>query len=358
FGGIHGFTISRQPNRTTIAFAGSNVTLSWNLILTPKEKTEKLEVWFGTWDNHNKFIGTFLKKFTLANNLISDETENISKAKRWHWNGNVSRTYAIAYQLTNAQHDDAGNYGIRVRVDTWPPEMQSKGPFSLAVREPPVKPTVDTRNLTREVVESGKLNISCRLILEGAPLVVWTKNNIPLKVSRNKYLVIERVNRSQSGNYACVSVAKSANQTSAITTVDVLCRYRNPKCTQDSVSCVFQLLDAPSMRSKKIISLTVKKGTKVNLRCEADGNPHPTFTWHENSYLVSSGFNSSWNMSILILEHTAYKDFARFVCTAKNRVGWDALTFNVQYARATEPTSRPLLASQTAMVTFQTEKGW
>ena len=100
----------------------------------------------------------------------------------------------------------------------------------------------DTRNLTREVVESGKLNITCRLILEGAPLVVWTKNNIPLKVSRNKYLVIERVNRSQSGNYACVSVAKSANQTSAITTVDVLCRYRNPKCTQDSVRWITLLV--------------------------------------------------------------------------------------------------------------------
>ena len=79
------------------------------------------------------------------------------------------------------------------------------------------------------MVESGKLNITCRLILEGAPLVVWTKNNNPLKVSRNKYLVIERVNRSQSGNYACVSVARSANQTSAITTVDVLCKCRNPK---------------------------------------------------------------------------------------------------------------------------------
>ena len=101
------------------------------------------------------------------------------------------------------------------------------------------------------------------------------------------------------------------------------------------VSCVFKLLDAPSMRSKKIIPLTVKKGTKVKLRCEADGNPQPTFTWHENSDLVSSGFNSSWHVSILIVEHTAYKDFARFVCTAKNRVGWDALTFSLQYLKGT-----------------------
>ena len=41
--------------------------------------------------------------------------------------------------------------------------------------------------------------------------------------------MIERVKRNESGNYACVSVANSANQTSAITTVDVLCEYRYPK---------------------------------------------------------------------------------------------------------------------------------
>ena len=79
------------------------------------------------------------------------------------------------------------------------------------------------------MVEGNKLNITCRLILEGTPLVVWTKNNIPLKALRNKYLVIERVKRYESGNYACVSVAKGGNQTSAITTVDVLCKYSNPK---------------------------------------------------------------------------------------------------------------------------------
>ena len=134
FGGIHGLRISREPNQTTIAFAGSNVTLTWNLILSPTEKTEKLEVWFGTWNNHYKFIETFLKKFTLANKLKMDETENTQKAKRWHWNGDISRNYTIAYQLTNAQHDDAGDYGIRVRADTWPPGMESKGPFSLAIR--------------------------------------------------------------------------------------------------------------------------------------------------------------------------------------------------------------------------------
>ena len=134
FGGIEGLTVSPEPKRTTIAFAGSNVTLSWNLILTPKEKTELLEVWFGTWDCNSRMIGTFLKKFSTTNGSIVGLTKNAQKAKRWHWNGDISRNYTIAYQLTNAQHDDAGDYGIRVRADTWPPRMESKGPFSLAIR--------------------------------------------------------------------------------------------------------------------------------------------------------------------------------------------------------------------------------
>ncbi|XP_044179925.1 hemicentin-1-like [Acropora millepora] len=259
-------------------------------------------------------IGTILKKIATTNGSINDATDYTQKAKRWNWNGDISRNYTIAYQLTNAQHDDAGDYGIRVRADTWPPRMESKGPFSLAIREPPVMPAVDTRNLTREVLEGNRLNITCRLILEGNPVVVWTKNNIPLKTSWSKYLVIERVKRNESGNYACVSVAKSANQTSAITTVDVL--Y------------------APSMRSKtKVISINVSKGTEVRLACEADGNPQPTFTWHKNSDLVSSGFNSSWNVRILVVQYAGDEDFALFVCTVKNRVGWDALTFYVQHAK-------------------------
>ena len=97
---------------------------------------------------------------------------------------------------------------------------------------------------------------------------------------------------------------------------------------------MFQFLDAPSMHSKtKVISLTVRKGTEVRLKCEADGNPQPNFTWHKNSDLVSSGFNSSRNVSILVVQLTDDEDFARFVCTVKNRVGRDALIFDVQHAR-------------------------
>ena len=99
---------------------------------------------------------------------------------------------------------------------------------------------------------------------------------------------------------------------------------------------MFQFLDAPSMRSKtKSISLTVKKETEVRLECHADGNPQPTFTWHKNSVLVNSSFNSSRNVSILIIQLKSDEDLARFVCTAKNGVGRDSMEFNVQQERGT-----------------------
>ena len=136
FVGIHGLTISRQPKERTIAFAGSNVTFSWNLILTPKEEKEELEVWFGTWTNDVNSIKLNLKKFTMINGLINvtDMKDNKQKAKRWHWNGDISRNYSIAYQLTNAQYNDTGDYGIEVRVDTFPAKKETRGPFSLAIR--------------------------------------------------------------------------------------------------------------------------------------------------------------------------------------------------------------------------------
>ena len=77
----------------------------------------------------------------------------------------------------------------------------------------------------------------------------------------------------------------------------------------------------------------MNKGTRKRLRCEADGNPRPQFVWHKNSDIISSGFNSSGNSSILTVHHADEKEFARFVCTAKNRIGWDALTFNVYYEK-------------------------
>ncbi|XP_068731747.1 fibroblast growth factor receptor 1-like [Montipora capricornis] len=314
---LHGLKISSQPNETTVAFIGSNVKLTWNLILTAEEKKEDLEVWFGTWNKNYHFIDSFLKKFTLnSSGTTNDQTANSSLAWRWFWAGDISRDYTVAYQLTNVQPSDARDYGIRVRVDLFPPPTEELGPFSLVVKDRPVKPTADSRSITMEVVEGHNVNITCRLVFDGTPVVIWLKDEIPVQTVRDVVLVIESVNRSQSGNYTCLSMSHNENETSAITAVNVL--Y------------------APSIHaSNKIVSLTVKKGTKIRLKCEADGNPKPQFVWRKNSDIISSGFNSSRNSSILTLHYESEEEFARFVCIAKNKVGWDALTFNVHREKDT-----------------------
>ena len=58
-----------------------------------------------------------------------------------------------------------------------------------------------------EVVEGDNINITCRLVFGGTPVVVWLKDDIPVQTVRDVSLVIESVNKSQSGNYACVSVS-------------------------------------------------------------------------------------------------------------------------------------------------------
>ena len=58
---------------------------------------------------------------------------NQSTARRLHWNGNLSRDYYITFELVNIQRKDAGDYGIRFRVDHFPPTILQNW-FSLIVQ--------------------------------------------------------------------------------------------------------------------------------------------------------------------------------------------------------------------------------
>ena len=79
----------------------------------------------------------------------------------------------------------------------------------------------------------------------------------------------------------------------------------------------------------KIHFLRKLKRSPITLRCEADGNPSPTFYWHKDSEIIHEGFNSSWNASTLTVSPVNDKDSTRYVCTAKNKIGWDALAFQL-----------------------------
>ena len=104
----------------------------------------------------------------------------------------------------------------------------------------------------------------------------------------------------------------------------VLIRLRNKVIVLIfSVKCDVSLLDAPRIvhSSKRL------KGSLIALRCEANGNPSPTFTWRNEYERIYEGFNTSWNSSSLIV--TQKNDVTFYVCTATNEIGSDSYAFSL-----------------------------
>ena len=131
----HGLAFDSEPNNTTIAATGSNQTFTWKLSLGEKDKSKQLQVQFGPWDRKYKIVKSF---FMTVKQEPTGENETVARAnqstaRRLHWNGDLSRDYYIAFELVNIQRKDAGDYGIRLRVDHFPPTILQNW-FSLIVQ--------------------------------------------------------------------------------------------------------------------------------------------------------------------------------------------------------------------------------
>lgn len=92
----------------------------------------------------------------------------------------------------------------------------------------------------------------------------------------------------------------------------------------------FSDLDAPRIHAtNKLVFDHVLKGTLITLKCEADGNPPPTFSWLKDKEIITNGITSTRNSSTLTMNLTNDEDFDLYVCTAKNGAGFYATTFNL-----------------------------
>ena len=134
FNNVHGISFSAEPNRTTEALTGFNQTFAWNLNLTAEEKSKELKVQFGPWDKRHSLVKYYL--MTIIQEPAGKEIEiraNRSLAKRLYWTGNLTHAHFVAFQLTDAKREDVGDYGIRFRVDGFPPGIK-EGWFTLSVK--------------------------------------------------------------------------------------------------------------------------------------------------------------------------------------------------------------------------------
>ena len=107
------------PDKITInATTGSTETFTWKLNISQEHKQRELKAQFGPWDGSYKLVTpiiTFDQK-PSGNTTVSKSSEN-RKSRRLYWVGDLKRDYYIAFQLVNIQRDDAGDYGVKLRVD-------------------------------------------------------------------------------------------------------------------------------------------------------------------------------------------------------------------------------------------------
>ena len=112
-----------------MVFTGSNQTFTWQLSLTDQEKSRQLQVQFGRWgkDQGRVYLMTFIQE-PSANGSVDTWT-----LKRLHWVGDLTRDYFVAFKLFDIKLSDSGDYGIRFRVDGFPPATHERL-FTLSVQ--------------------------------------------------------------------------------------------------------------------------------------------------------------------------------------------------------------------------------
>ncbi|KAM7440771.1 hypothetical protein ABFA07_010086 [Porites harrisoni] len=320
----NGLAFVSGPDKITInATTGLNQTFTWKLNIGQEHKERELKAQFGPWNRGYKLVRPIItfKQKPSGNTSVSKSPDN-RKSRRLYWVGDLKRDYYIAFQFVNIQRDDAGDYGVKLRVDNSsgrPLTLQSW--FTLKVEDPPPTPSVDTRHITLNVKDGDPVNITCRASMEASPFVVWFKDKVPIYTGHRKFLFLANVNRSQAGKYVCVSTSPSGNTSSPVTTVNVL--Y------------------APRI----VHSSKRQNGSLITLKCEANGNPSPTFTWRNKNERIYEGFNTRWNSSSLIV--TQRNNVTLYVCTATNKIGSDSYVFSLPEKGPEEPIARISRSSDT-----------
>ena len=111
-----GLAFVSGPDYITInATTGSSQTFTWKLNISQEHKNRELKAQFGPWNRSYKVVNPII---TVKQKLSGNPTVNKS-SERLYWVGDLKRSYYIAFQLVNIQRDDAGDYGVRLRVDNY-----------------------------------------------------------------------------------------------------------------------------------------------------------------------------------------------------------------------------------------------
>ena len=133
---VNGLAFVSGPDEITInATTGSDQTFTWKLNISQEHKKRELKAQFGPWIESYKHVNPFFITFKqdLYGNTTVSKPPEYRKSQRLYWVGDLKLDYYIAFQLVNIQRDDAGDYGVRLRVENNPRPLTLKSWFTLKV---------------------------------------------------------------------------------------------------------------------------------------------------------------------------------------------------------------------------------
>ena len=135
-----GLAFVSGPNKITVnATTGSNQTFTWKLKISQEHKERAFKAQFGPWNGIYKFVYPIItfNQTPSGNPSVSKSPDN-RKSRRLYWVGDLKRDYYIAFQFVNIQRDDAGDYGVKLRVDNYsgrPMTLESWFTLKVEVRK-------------------------------------------------------------------------------------------------------------------------------------------------------------------------------------------------------------------------------
>ena len=140
-------------------------------------------------------------------------------------------------------------------------------------------------------------------------------------------LVLQKIKRTQAGNYMCVASHLEGDAESNSLTIRILCEYSQLRIIQGLLSYIILLTDAPVCTQNTKTSLGANIGTNLSILCTVDSFPEPnSFTWTFNntkeSYKVPSDKFSVTGTSSIV-NHSLLSDhnFGHLYCGASNSKG-------------------------------------
>ena len=120
----NGLSFVSGPDKITInATTGTSQTFTWKLNISQEHKEQELKAQFGPWSGSFKIVQpiiTFVQKRSGDITLEVSKSPEYGMPRRLYWVGDLKRDYYIAFQLVNIQRYDAGDYGVKLRVDNHP----------------------------------------------------------------------------------------------------------------------------------------------------------------------------------------------------------------------------------------------